>query len=59
MLLVLYREYVARVNAHPDIQHLLLDYAAWLKAVTEEAASEGITFGEFVRENIDPTYTGV
>lgn len=58
MLLILYREYVARMNERPDIKHLTFNYATWLQAVTEEAFSEGLSMGDFIRVSIDPTYAG-
>lgn len=60
MLLVLYREYVARMKDPPFIAHHTLCYREWLDMLqywSEQGEYE--TLGAFIREAIDPTYEGI
>ena len=58
MLLVLYREYVARM-AGTDIESMTYSYKQWLDWLIDRAEDSGQTLGGMIREDIDPTYAGV
>jgi hypothetical protein len=51
MLLVLFREYAQRCGGVPR-----MDYRKWLDTITGYAEEMGVSFGDMVREEIDPTY---
>jgi len=53
MLLILYMEYVARCGGEPRY-----DYITWLDTIRGFAEEIGCTFGDMVRYEIDPAYTG-
>jgi hypothetical protein len=58
MLLVLYMEYLGRCVASGRFALAPLSYKPWLDSLTSYAEDTGATFGEMVREEIDPTWVG-
>jgi len=59
MLLVLYLEYVARMKEPPFIKNDTLSYSGWLEMLRGWADVAGYeSFGDMVRECIEPTYQG-